>query len=568
LGWENIAKARRYFNARIDEAQKRYEEAKREAANEAHYRHEAEIKRKKIEEEIQRIAKYEAEKREVAEVQAAQQIKEQASRLEKQALQAEQKANEARLLAESEAERRGQAEAARIKAEEEARRLAEEIIEAQKQLEKAHEQAKFESEKRVLEEEARKKAEESARSSLLENQQNIESLKKILISQIEAAQQQGKSESGKRVSEESDHSFSTGQDNAENFNKNPQSQSNLVKNSSQALPKETLLEFQKVSSGRMLVNTTSSDISNTNQIPVSRNIKPVFLVTGLFAFLLLSGFSFYYFLFRPLPAGNPPSNSNVENGQFPASTSKLPDRLIEKMVQITGGTFQMGRNDVTSRVQDYGVQFPAHTVSVDRFYMDLTEVTNREYAQFIQEAKHKAPENWQGSEPPDGQENFPVTYVSNFDAKDFAAWVSKRINTKCQLPTEEQWEYAARSGNQQNIYPWGNEWIPGRANIDSGILKEAGTTGEETSVGKIKDMMGNVTEWTDTTFRYYPEFPKEDENPDSKANIFPTVRGASFASTKDQIKNKYLLLTYRRGVSGDTKAPYLGFRLACHPLIP
>jgi hypothetical protein len=53
-------------------------------------------------------------------------------------------------------------------------------------------------------------------------------------------------------------------------------------------------------------------------------------------------------------------------------------------------------------------------------------------------------------------------------------------------------------------------------------------------------------------------------DPDIKANIFITVRGSSFAATKNQIQNKNYLLTSRRAVPGDTKAPYLGFRLACH----
>ncbi len=78
-------------------------------------------------------------------------------------------------------------------------------------------------------------------------------------------------------------------------------------------------------------------------------------------------------------------------------------------------------------------------------------------------------------------------------------------------------------------------------------------------------MMGNALEWTGTTFRYYPGFPKEDVSPDIKANIYITVRGSSFMAPKDQIKNKHLLLTNRQGVPGDTKAPSVGFRLVCHP---
>ncbi len=561
----------------VAEAKKRYDEAKKEAEYEAYYRMEAETKRKKVEEEIQRIARYEAERRKLAEAQAAQQIKEQASRLEKQALEAQQKADQARRLAESEAQKREWAEMARIKAEDEARRLAEEIIEAQKRLEEAQQLAKSESEKRALEEAARIKAEESARSSSLENQQNVESLKKNLMFQIEEAQQLAKSESEKRIleeearkkAEESARSLSASRNNEENFNKNLQAQifrNNSLKSSLPVLSGETLPGFHQASSGQMLVNTSSKDVLNTNQIPVRTGFKPVFLLTGLLAVLLASsfgGYLIYHFLSNPAATENTSLNSNITNSSLQKAPPRLPERLNKKMVLITGGTFQMGRNDVEPNTKDYGVQSPAHPVEVTSFYIDRTEVSNEEYAEFIRTNKLEVPKNWQNGKPLPGQEKFPVTDVSNFDARKFADWISKRDHIPCQLPTEEEWEYAARSGNKQNIYPWGNEWISGRTNINSDSPSEVGTIGDETIDGNIKDMMGNVMEWTSTSFDYYEGYRgSKDENFEKD---FFTVRGASFKSTPDQLKNNHLLLTYRRGASGDAKQPYLGFRLVCHP---
>lgn len=557
----------------VAEAKKKYEEAKKEAEYEAYYRLEAENKRKKIEEEIQRIAQTEAEKRQIAEAQAAAQIKEQASRLEQQSLEAQQKADQARLLAKSEAEKREWAEMARIKAEDEARRLAEEIIEAQKQLEEAQQIAKFESEKRALEETARRKAEEEARSSSLANQQNVESLKKDLLLQIEEAQKLAKSELEKRVLEEAARkraekearSLSESHEILKKSNRNLQNQSigNISsKNPPFSSKGEMSAGFYDSASGEILKNTSSSDILNTNQIPARKFSNPVFILAGLFAFLIAGSFG-GYLLYRSLTspvsvAENP--NPVVTNDKPEISTPKLPARITDKMVYITGGTFQMGRDDVPSD-EEYMIQSPQHSEVVGSFYIDRTEVTNEEYAQFIKAKGKKAPENWQDGKPPLTEEKFPVTYVSYDDAAKFADWISKRDNVLCQLPSEKEWEYAARSGAKQYIYPWGNDWIDNRANIGSKILKEVGTSGDETEVGGVQDMLGNVWEWTSTLFKYYDNFPGKK---DRYENDRPTVRGSSFLAQPEQIARKKFLLTFRQDREETDKLEYLGFRLVCH----
>ena len=279
-----------------------------------------------------------------------------------------------------------------------------------------------------------------------------------------------------------------------------------------------------------------------------------------------------YFGLSPTPstAGNTSGNKEVKNGGAQSGAPsqeqpKLPDRVKEKMVLITGGAFQMGRDDVDSNEYLYGVQSPAHLVSVDSFYIDRTEVTNQEYAEFVQSGR-KPPSNWVNRQPPAGQEKFPVTFVSYTDAKDFAEWISKRDSTSCQVPTEEEWEYTARSGKQQYIFPWGNEWISGRVNIangNTGTPVEVGTTADETT-GGVKEMMGNVMEWTSTTFDYYPKFAGRKRD-DIGANIFMTVRGLSFAAEKEKLERVNMLLTYRQGVPADSKREFLGFRLVCRP---
>ena len=553
----------------VAEEKRKYEEAKKEAEYEAYYRMEAELKRKKVEEEIERLAEFEAERRKIAEAEAARQIKEQASRLERQSLVAQQKADEARRLAESETKKREQAEAARVKAENEARRLAEEIIEAQKRLEKAEQRAESESEKRALEEAARKKAEDEARSTSLENRQNVEIIKKNLLSQIEAAQQLAKSESEKRDLE------AAAQKRAEESalflpvqTGNDATRSDPFKNSSPVLTAETQPGFDVLSSGQKLADTSPTNISKTNRIPAHKSFNALHLAAGLFAFLLVGGVGGFliYKQFAPdvSTAGNTSGNTQITNSpaQTPSPT-QLPERIKNKMVFIKGGVFQMGRNDVLPKGANiYDSQYPAHPVTVEDFYLDKTEVTNEEYAEFVKAKGYKSPDNWQKGNPPAGRERFPVTNVSYFDVTNFAAWMSSRDKVLCRLPTEEEWEYAARSGSQQFIYPWGGEWNPARVNFATGAVREAGSTGDETAVGNIQDMMGNVLEWTFSKFEYYPAFP-ENKKENSAGKV--TVRGVSFTKEKaETLQKTELLLTLRQAVSPDKKFDFLGFRLMCN----
>jgi formylglycine-generating enzyme required for sulfatase activity len=137
-------------------------------------------------------------------------------------------------------------------------------------------------------------------------------------------------------------------------------------------------------------------------------------------------------------------------------------------------------------------------VSLRRFAVDLTPVTNGQFAQFLQATGYRPrrPENFlkhwrQGAPPPELAEH-PVVYVSPEDARAFARWAGKR------LPTEEEWQYAAQ-GNDRRRYPWGNEFKPGLCN--------AGETGATTAVRAFPggrspfgcyDMCGNVWEWTES----------------------------------------------------------------------
>ena len=171
------------------------------------------------------------------------------------------------------------------------------------------------------------------------------------------------------------------------------------------------------------------------------------------------------------------------------------ETVPEGMVLIFGGEFEMGSNNTPS-------EQPVHTVHLDAFYMDQYEVTNAQYKAFVLanpewQKKHidrrfhegTYLEDWNGNNYPDGKEAHPVTWVSWHAAMAYATWAGKR------LPTEAEWEYAARGGWAHQNYPWGILIDVTRANYN-------GNVGDTTAVGTypannygLYDMAGNVWEW-------------------------------------------------------------------------
>src|SRR2546430_14584293 len=105
--------------------------------------------------------------------------------------------------------------------------------------------------------------------------------------------------------------------------------------------------------------------------------------------------------------------------------------------------------------------------------MKKKKINISETAKFVRKRNTHPPQNWGAARPPKGQESQPVAFVSYDDAIAFAAWRSKRDGVTYRLPTEEEWEYAARNGEQENIYPWGNSW-----EADHAGTQESGVTAQ------------------------------------------------------------------------------------------
>ena len=171
----------------------------------------------------------------------------------------------------------------------------------------------------------------------------------------------------------------------------------------------------------------------------------------------------------------------------------------EGMELIPAGEFQMGSNSGLSNEK------PAHSVYVDAFYMDKYEVTNAEYAEFLN-AKGKHTDGsitWLNIgtfrvrieyvsrvyRAKTGYENHPVVDVSWYGAMAYAEWKGKR------LPTEAEWEKAARGGLSGLEYPWGNTIDSSRANYGYHV-QDTTAVGKYTANGYgLYDMSGNVWEW-------------------------------------------------------------------------
>jgi len=224
-------------------------------------------------------------------------------------------------------------------------------------------------------------------------------------------------------------------------------------------------------------------------------------------------------------------------------------QLDSGMILVPGGDFFMG-NDMKN-----GLGFsPVHKVKVDSFYMDKYEVTNKDYLKFCQETGHTLPEFWNTDVFKSGENylNYPVVGVNFSDAKKYAEWAGKR------LPTEAEWEFAARGGLEGKDFPNGDVWTKEKAKQDSKGWKnliEAVGNDEPNGYG-LYDMGGNVWEWVEDRHSetYYEE--SEYDNPKGPAKgSNRVIRGGSWHSGKMCKK-----VFYRKGLISNWCDFAVGFR--------
>jgi formylglycine-generating enzyme required for sulfatase activity len=369
--------------------------------------------------------------------------------------------------------------------------------------------------------------------------------------------------------------------------------------------------------------------------PARRNRLVPWVLTGALAAVIV-GLATWALYFQHRSGGVQANAGSAKSDFGPTLVNRTPTPSSNPpgMAWIPGGVFSMGANDPPD-MDDVGMKAtqdarPIHRVYVDGFFMDKTDVTNAEFAKFvaatgyvtIAERKPRA-EDFPGAPPenlvagavvfsqPDhpvplnnyyqwwsyvpganwrhplgpgsdikGKDQYPVVQVSYPDAEAYAKWAGKR------LPSEAEWEFAARGGLAGKPFVWGDEFRPhGKwmANTHQGHFPDH-DAGEDGYVGLapvaqyepnpygLFDMAGNVWQWTSDWYRpdYYQQLAAQSEiarNPQGPDSAYdpaePTERkkvhrGGSFLCT-DQYCSRYIVGTRGKG-EVSTGTNHLGFR--------
>jgi formylglycine-generating enzyme required for sulfatase activity len=256
----------------------------------------------------------------------------------------------------------------------------------------------------------------------------------------------------------------------------------------------------------------------------------------------------------------------------------------KNMVLIPGGTFEMGtaKEDLPSlmtkinvrRAELFEEEIPKHPVKLSPFFMDKFEATNGEFAKFVR--KHpewsrdrlaagmqngKYLSDWNGDIPPKGKESFPVVFVTWHAAVAFCREQEKR------LPTEAEWEFAARGGLKDKAFPWGDE-IPDKTRANYG----ASGSGAPVKVGSYSpngyglfDMAGNVWEFLADEWGKYPATAEVEADPIAGGTISDfmkvttrrSLRGGSFGGGVVNLR-----VAYRDSHVPTNAVEHVGFRCA------
>ena len=254
-------------------------------------------------------------------------------------------------------------------------------------------------------------------------------------------------------------------------------------------------------------------------------------------------------------------------------------------VQVDAGTFLMGTGDDPLA---YDNERPAHHVDLAAFHIDAYPVTNRRFLEFVEAGGYSEPRWWtdagwawrlkEGATSPgfwsrqgggswsrlrfgwdeDLPPDEPVQHVCWYEADAYARWAGKR------LPTEAEWEKAAswtRDGRKLR-YPWGDEWSPGRANLDqSGFGPDpVGSRPEGVSPWGAHQMVGDVWEWTSSDFEPYPgfrTFPYAEYSQVFFGSGYKVLRGGSWATSPLAVRT-----TFRNWDFPVRRQIFAGFRCA------
>ena len=212
-----------------------------------------------------------------------------------------------------------------------------------------------------------------------------------------------------------------------------------------------------------------------------------------------------------------------------------------EMVLIPAGEFLMGSNPAKDR-RAYDNELPQHTLYLPDYCIAKTPVTNAQYAAFVQATAHNLPVHWTRGKPAEGTEDHPVVYVSWLDAVAYCSWLSQVTDKMYGLPSEAEWEKAAR-GTDGRVYPWGDE-PPDEERCNFGDnVKGTTPVGHYSPHGDspygCSDMAGNVWQWTRSLwgedlekpdFRYPYVLGDGREDLEASRGVRHVLRGGAFSA--------------------------------------
>ena len=236
------------------------------------------------------------------------------------------------------------------------------------------------------------------------------------------------------------------------------------------------------------------------------------------------------------------------NATVAITINPLPNQFLwnkdeAQMAYVPAGSFKMG--DALDNMSD---ALPVYTVTLDGFYMDKTEVTVGQFKAFLADSDYNWTGSWDGVFTYSPTDDHPMIYVNWHDAMAYCKWANKR------LPTEAEWEKAARGGLQGKRYPWGNEVDGNKANYDGNVGKTTVTGSYSANGYGLYDVAGNVWEWCADLYGSYTS-SSATTLPEPDTGSSRVLRGGGWShSTSD------LWVACRYGITPDGRYSFLGFR--------
>jgi formylglycine-generating enzyme required for sulfatase activity len=233
-------------------------------------------------------------------------------------------------------------------------------------------------------------------------------------------------------------------------------------------------------------------------------------------------------------------------------------RFIEPdLIRIPAGEFWMGSDQHDKDAWDDEKR--RHRLYLAPFWMARYPVTNDEYELFLLDNPlHQSPSYFQARHPPAGKARHPVVNVSWRDAVAYCQWLSRASGRSYTLPSEAEWEKAAR-GPEGLTYPWGNNWEPSRCNNSDSGSKGTTPVGQYSPRGDspygVADMAGNVWEWTRSKFKKY-RYDSSDGRESLQGDDRRVLRGGSFDDLRGDVR-----CAYRSRAHPGSRFVLIGFRV-------